>query len=1121
MQASPDNYLRSINIQMDASSPDRIAHFQPTSKAIRLIRALYEGDGANAWLVSAPYGTGKSLAATYTLQLVENRRAGGKSLLGITERLADLDGTLGEDLKTRLRSKKKGMVLALHGHVESLPEAIQAAAAESFNRLGMGRHAGAVKRRPCATIEDAIALLKSLRGKSKDTGLDRLMLVWDEFGRHLEALVSTGRPAELLEIQQLAEYASRTSAPAFCVALLLHQGITSYAGSLPESARREWAKIEGRFEKLEYVDDSREIIQLIAALMKAGPERRNSLAPPKKKTVADRAHRARELGFFSEFNHKEVVTLAQDVWPLSLAALCVLPRVAARLAQNERTLFSFLMSIPGDEEVGLDSLYRFFEPVMRADTAPGGTYRQWLETQSATAKVDRDEHVSILQACSILSLGLSGERSRVSKAILEFGATPMGASGPAKTARSIRQLIDRKLLLHRVHSDVVSLWHGTDVDLRSRLNDAKDRFRAGFDVRGFLERECPPPLWRPVRYNDENWIRRYVEPEYQFASEFMAEASFSALLGDIPANVDLKLIYLLPQGREELESAKTVGKKLTKKKEMRRLIVAIPKGIADLTDACLEVWSLMQLELDEELVGSDPLVLEELRQMEEDARGRLLLLVDRVIQPNPDLAWFWRGEGVTHHSTRELREWLSDVTGKIYDKSPRFRSEVINRKKPSAVVINARKKLTGAIFELSGEPALGFGDERFGQEYSAAVEGIYRAVLENTHLYGEGDNQRWGYLAPPALASDKGLEAVWRMLQRFFTEPTERHPRSFEDLITQLQLPPHGVRAGVIPILIAAASRAFPTAGAITRDGDYVEDLKPSDLEELCKAPERFKLNVVALDEDQVHYLEGVYDIFSAGSKYTIDRTDLISACVESIAVWKEHLPKASRTSRRVESSASQMREHLFRKGDPLRLLLHDLPVTLSGDPPNYKQVLTQLAASKRELEAVVEEYYSAVTRVLANAILGTSVDIGGGEIQATFGAWANCFPPELVDLIANPRAKPLIARLGGTYRSDHKYLNAIATVTHGRKIEDWADSDLAQFEQSLRGAVRDIEEAALQPPEDVSLTAEANPDIADILERRIAGLVPSMERLVGADASKAALASMLDRDPAPPHGRT
>lgn len=68
-----EDLLRSINIVYDADKPERIAHFQPTSKSLALFRSLLAFGNERAHFISAPYGTGKSLAHTYLLQAVENR----------------------------------------------------------------------------------------------------------------------------------------------------------------------------------------------------------------------------------------------------------------------------------------------------------------------------------------------------------------------------------------------------------------------------------------------------------------------------------------------------------------------------------------------------------------------------------------------------------------------------------------------------------------------------------------------------------------------------------------------------------------------------------------------------------------------------------------------------------------------------------------------------------------------------------------------------------------------------------------------------------------------------------------------------------------------------------------
>ena len=66
---------------------------------------------------------------------------------------------------------------------------------------------------------------------------------------------------------------SRSSAlaPSACLqpfALLLHQGLSRYATNTSVTVQREWKKIEGRFETIQFVDDSKELYQLIGQIMR-------------------------------------------------------------------------------------------------------------------------------------------------------------------------------------------------------------------------------------------------------------------------------------------------------------------------------------------------------------------------------------------------------------------------------------------------------------------------------------------------------------------------------------------------------------------------------------------------------------------------------------------------------------------------------------------------------------------------------------------------------------------------------------------------------------------------------------------------------------------------------------
>ncbi len=494
-----DPFLRSINIRYDAADPARIAHFRPTSKCVTLLRALLGEEQDRSFLIVAPYGTGKSLTATYLLQLVENRPDSAAVLTEIGVKLSAVSPELGRFAANRRQKQdRRGVVIAMHGPCESLPRGLKEALLESLARLKLGRVSRSICAMPAETMEDVIAILNELKNRCPACGCDRVVIVWDEFGRHLERLVSDGRGDALGDVQILAEFVARSRDIPITLGLLLHQGLLHYAGNVPQSVRAGWKKIEGRFCTLQYIDDSKEIYRLIAEVLTD----RAPCQAVSQFRAAEIARRCKDLGLFADFTQTELGNLLHASQPLDPVALYLLPRVSARVAQNERTLFSFLYGADLSGRVDVAALYDYFAVSMRGDTAVGGTHRQWLETEIALTKVTDDEcAVKALKTACLLGLGTGGERTRTGRDLLLLTLEGFDKHSPWK--QTISKLIDRKLLLHRHHNDEVSVWHGTDLDLRGRLEDDRQRLGDGFNLLTFLTKEAKPPAWKPVQYNDD------------------------------------------------------------------------------------------------------------------------------------------------------------------------------------------------------------------------------------------------------------------------------------------------------------------------------------------------------------------------------------------------------------------------------------------------------------------------------------------------------------------------------------------------------------------------------------------------------------------------------------------
>lgn len=1078
-----DHFLRSINITLDANDPSRVAHYRPTNKSLGLLRLLL-GEESNSLMIAAPYGVGKSITSTVALHLVENQKRHKLELKPIVERVKSLSKQDTKLIMARRRLQKHGLVLALQGHSDSVPIAIKDAMIDGLKRIGSKKLAAAVKRKNANSMDDLLSLFQWLSKNADSANIDRVLIVWDEFGRHLEYLVNKGRATELLDIQQLAEFVSRQQELPMNFVVLLHQGLLSYSMNLPDAAKREWGKIEGRFEPIGFYDDSFEPIRFSADLIAS--RQPDDIVTPSLKVVKGWAKAIKKVGLFNDASETKLTEVARSASSISLPALWVLPRISSRIAQNERTIFTFIESVKFGKRVYVEDLYEHFATSMRLDTGPGGTYRRYIETESAIAKCETDLERQIIRTCAILSLSLAQSQNALSLDLLE---TVLEVElGIGKDVMStIESLINKKLLLHRRHNDEVSVWHGTDVDLRSRQEEIKDSHRPGFDLCEFLSSECAPPVWRPIQFNDTHQMRRFYRSSYALASDLELQ---SELFSNVPPGEDGSIIYVIPENTEELNKSKKAASNTTE-----QIIFAIPNSPIAINEAALEVFAIIRLQEDGVLTSSDPLIMDELRIMEDDARGYLQSLINLLIEPSDTVEWFNGDESNTFSSQCEFRSWLSKITDEVFSKTPRINNEIVNRNKPSAPVVNARKKLVEGILESDGTASFGLTERK---EIGAAVIGLARALLEKTNLYSK-NGSGWQFSKPSQLP-DVGLQAVWARLELFMTVPS-KNPKSFQSLINELQSPPYGVRAGVLPILIAAAFRAFPVSTVLLCDDIYVEDLTPTVVETICRDPNRFRLRVIKATKKQIAYLSGVLEMFGKDAAYQIDEKDLLRGCAEAIASWREHLSVASKSSHRLSKRVMLVRKLLSMQDDPAQVLLEAIPSALKCSRKDLGKCLATLQETKHEIEHGVLAHYFKASIGSAKQAMVFGGGLKRGSLRKIANAWACSIPGSIVRTLESKTAIAAIEAARRNYDSDELFINGLAVSVYGRPISRWIDEDVYGFAVALRAAVRDIEDGVLASVVSGESNEEHAVVITEFLQFRASHLLKLLKNHAGVKA--------------------
>ena len=112
-----------------------------TAEEVDRLTALLEGPD-RTFIVVAPYGSGKSLAASYALHRIENRKESRPALKEIASRLAPVDPRLAEFAEDRRRKwSNKGLAVPLSGPVVELHTSIRDGLIDALRRFGLGREA--------------------------------------------------------------------------------------------------------------------------------------------------------------------------------------------------------------------------------------------------------------------------------------------------------------------------------------------------------------------------------------------------------------------------------------------------------------------------------------------------------------------------------------------------------------------------------------------------------------------------------------------------------------------------------------------------------------------------------------------------------------------------------------------------------------------------------------------------------------------------------------------------------------------------------------------------------------------------------------------------------------------
>jgi hypothetical protein len=1101
------SYTRSVNIERDSVVSDTNRAYVITARARqtleRIILAVRKPKQPRAWALIGPYGSGKSafglflnhLVADVDLEASKNSR----------RLLREADEALANQFQGLTRGTRGFCCVLLTGSPEPLGQRIvqaMAAAASRFFAKKAGRPQKILKdlreaaKRPGPSVSEVMELLVRLQRSVRQSNGCGLLVVIDELGKFLEYEARHRGGSDIFLLQALAEHSVQDEGAPLVLVALLHQSFELYAQRLGEQLKNEWKKVSGRFESVPFLETAGQTIRVVKAAMTT------SLPADIRRRLEVEARQyasaLTEVGALpGGLQAREAQGLFAACYPLHPISLLVLPTLCQRVAQNERTLFSYL----GSHEphgfletlvrlnVGKQGalpwikpkdIYEYFILNQPALTTDHSTHRRWAEVVTALERVG---DVSPIQTDLIKTIGLLniiGAQGglKATDRILSMCFDGDGLSTKA-LQEGIKDLRAKSAITFRKFSSEYRVWQGTDFDLDAAISEHKSQI-GRIDIAEVLNGKAVLPPIVARRHAIATGTLRYFTPI--FVSQ--------ALIGKIFERKSPTIFLCIAETIEEMEAFRARLCALGPAKSLG----AIYEGGSLLREAVTDVQALERIQRQSQELANDPVGQRELRDRLAAARQSESELIMGFAEEPQRLEWVIGGAPAQIATKRHLQTRLSDLLSAVYSRAPIIRNELINRDKPSSSAIAGRKKLLLAMLDCPNVADLGI--DKFPSE-----KAMYRSILRATGLHVERGGQ-WSFSAPPEDGADAAqMRPLWDEVMKLL-DNERGEPVAITSIYRVLAAAPYGVKEGVLPILVIALYLALNKEIALCQQGQFVPFMTQEILEGLLKDPEAYTLQRFQLDSVQ----RALYRVYATVLRGESADNESLVTLLQPLAKMMLSLPDYTKhTQKRLSREAIAVRDLFFAAKTPVQLIFTDLPNACGVTFNAGQDIDRQLALFAEKLRALLIELQVAYHGLLSDFIelVRTTFSLDKSlllhELRETLRGRCRGLQSLTID---QQGLKAFLGRIGDPFGDDTQWVISVATFLARKPPEKWTDDDVEAAQYRLRefaSRLNDLRQLQLHTERGKQQTGE---DFEAALIRVISTETGEAEALVTLDKS-------------------
>lgn len=1018
-------YTRSVNLDRDANSSELLDSYILTTCSTQCLHRAIDAvtqkkNSGKAWSLIGPYGSGKSSFALFLSQLLANPK--GKVAKKALQKLEQSNETKGKKLKKHLAGSAGYCKLLLSGNPEPLASAFLKAMkhgiTEYFSEISKPCKAEIqainrlLKQKDISTAE-ITGLIDKLQAKIKRAKGKGLLIVIDELGKFLEYEARHDRDDVFL-LQVLAERAYKTSDVNLMLFVMLHQSFEQYCKNLGERERNEWLKIQGRFETIPFVETTEQILHIMSKAFEKNLAKQK-IASIKKdiKNITARLHKAHALP--SSLSKTQAEYLFLKCYPLHPITLLMLPILCQKVAQNERTLFSYigsqetygLLDSMSKTEIGQfiypHAVYDYFIANQHLYTNDIQTQRRWVEAITAIERLTdaADDEVNLLKAVGLFNIvGSHGGLKATAEILSECLPNKRASAG------ALKKLLSKSAVTYRKFNNEYRVWQGSDFDLEKTLQDELSQSTV-MDVAEAINRSHALMPIVARRYSIEKHSMFYFEPVFINTEQYKQHDK----KGRVP-----RIIFCLTESKAEAALFKSCVIKHFSNQDLCVLCGNTEQiNQAVRTRAALDNVGKLQE------INQDPVIQREFRDYHSAVLEQEQEQISRLFENPLQHKWYNDGAHKKIRSKREIQKVMSGILESIYTKTPVIKNELINRDKSSGQANLGRRKLLLALLENSTKADLGI--DKYPAEKS-----MYRALIQASGIH-KNVNKQWQISKPKR--NELNFAPAWEKIEKFLNS-AEEQSLSFSKLDAVLTAPPYGIKKAMLPILYLSVYLYKQDEVEVYEERFYVPYFTSDHLERFLKRPNDFAFRIFRIEGIKQklvsEYERGLFE--GKRSKNAL-------ALFKPMAKFITNIPEYTKQTKTISSVSRKVRDSFKYAQSPQKLLFEVLPEACGYNTKKTKGFGEKLKGALREIKNAYPEMLTKQTDALKQIFGLKHAD----ELQK-LRARATEYCEPLKQYTLDKKLVEFIKNTTIDFGNDENWLERLLSFMIGKPTKHWTDDE-------------------------------------------------------------------------------